>query len=62
MGASEGGGGGVGWELPPPRVPLWSPPKVGKNVLSLNPVGTEGAKAKIWLSASNIGLAEGGGV
>ena len=30
----------------------------GGGILSLNPLGTEGAKAKFWLSASNTG---GGG-
>ena len=33
----EGGGGlkrggGVGWDPPPARVPLWSPPKVGRKL------------------------------
>ena len=52
-------GGLVGWDPPPPRVPLWSPPKAGQTFLSVNPLGIEGAEAKIWLSASNIG--RGGG-
>ena len=26
------GGGGVGWDTPPPRVPLWSPPKAGRKL------------------------------
>ena len=42
-----GGGEGVPWDPPPPRGPLWSPPKAGRNFLSLNPLGTEGAEAKI---------------
>ena len=67
-GDSEGGGGagGFGPDPLPPRVPLWSPPKAGQqNIqnleknLTLTPLGTEGAEAKIWLSASNIG--RGGG-
>ena len=40
--------------------PIWSPPKVGRKYFSLNPLGTNGAEAKFWLSASNIG--RGGGV
>ena len=52
----EGGVGGSGWDTPPPRVPLWSPPKAGHT-----PLGTEGAEAKFWLSASNIGRGGGGG-
>ena len=44
---SEEGGGGFGWDPPPPRVPLWSPPKGGRKSLSLNPLVTEGAKADI---------------
>ena len=52
----RGGGveGGFGWDNPPPWVPLWSPPKAGRNFFSLNPLGTEGTEAKFWLSASNI--------
>ena len=57
----EEGKGGFGWGPPPPRVPLWSPPKGGQKVLSSNPLGTEGAEAKLWLSASNIGRGGGGG-
>ena len=53
-----GGGGGLG--PPPPWVPLWSPPKAGRKLLSVNPLGTEGAEAKFWLSASNIGRGGGG--
>ena len=56
-GGGEGGGGGVGWDPPPPRVPLWSPPKGS----CLYPLGAEGAQAKFWLSASNIGKGGGGG-
>ena len=52
---------GFGWDPPPPWVPLWSPPKAGRKLFSLNPVGTEGAEAKFWLSASNIGTGGGGG-
>ena len=33
---SEVGGGGFGWDPPPPRVPLWSPPKAGQKILALN--------------------------
>ena len=29
-GLKGGGGGGFGWDAPPPRVPLWSPPKAGQ--------------------------------
>ena len=54
------GGEGVGWDPPPPWVPLWSPPTAGQNVLSSNPLGTEGAEAKFWLSAANIGRGGGG--
>ena len=27
-----GGGGGVGWDAPPPPVPLWSPSKAGRKL------------------------------
>ena len=54
-------GGGVGWDTPPPRVPLWSPPKAGRKILSLSPLGAKDAKANFWLSASNIGTGGGGG-
>ena len=57
----KGGGGGFGWDPPPPRAPLWSPPKAGRKFVDLNPVGAEGTEAKFWLSASNIGRGEGGG-
>ena len=61
-GGSEGGeGGGFGWDTPAPRVLLWSPPKAGRKFLNLNSLGTEGAEAKFWLSASNIGRGGGGG-
>ena len=39
-------------------VPLWSPPKVGKKISNLNPLGAE---AEFWLSTSNIGRGGGGG-
>ena len=39
-GEGGGGGGGVGWDPPPPRVPLWSPPKAGRNFSSVNPPST----------------------
>ena len=58
---AHGGGGGGGWDTPPPWVPLWSLPKAGRKVLSFNPLGTKGAEAKIWLSASNIRRGGGGG-
>ena len=51
------GGGGVGWDPPPPWVPLWSLPKAGRKFFSLNPLGAE---AEFWLSASNIGRGGGG--
>ena len=54
-GISEGGRRRIWLGPPPPMVPLWSPPKAGRKLLSLNPLGTEGAKAKFWLSASNTG-------
>ena len=58
--ASIDEGGGFGWDPPPPRVPLWSPPKAGQKFqIFLNPVGTKGAETKIWPSASNIGRGEG---
>ena len=41
---TQGGGGGLAG-----RVPLWSPPKAGQQFWSLNPLGTEGAEAKLWL-------------
>ena len=62
-GGSEGKGGrggGGGWDPPPPWVPLWSLPRAGRKLLSVNPLGTEGAEANFWPSASNIG--RGGGV
>ena len=49
-GLKRGMGGRQG--PPPPRFPIWSPPKAGQNCLRLNPLGTE---ATFWLSASNIG-------
>ena len=52
-------GGGVGWDTPPPWVPLWSPLKAGRESLSLNSLDAKGAEAKFWVSASNIG--RGGG-
>ena len=61
-GGSQGGGeGGFGWDPRPPRVPLWSLLKAGQKFLSSNPLGAEGAEAKVWLSASNIGRGGGGG-
>ena len=38
-----------------------SPLKAGQEFLGFNPLGTEGAEAKFWLSASNIGRGGGGG-
>ena len=35
-------------------------PKAGRKFLTLNLLGTEGAEAKFWLSASNIGRGGGG--
>ena len=55
-GGSEGGGGLAG--DPPPMVPAKCRPKI---FLSLNPLSTEGAEAKFWLSASNIGRGGWGG-
>ena len=54
-GGSEGeeGEGGGGWDAPPSQGPTM--------VLTLNPLGTEGAETKFWLSASNIGRGGGGG-
>ena len=40
-------GGGFGWDPPPPRVPLWYPPKAGRKIRSFNPLGTEGIEAEI---------------
>ena len=51
-------GGGLAGTPPPPWIPLWSPPKAGRRLLSFNPLGTE---AKFWPSASNIGRGGGGG-
>ena len=51
----EGGGGGGGWpDPPPPMVPAEGGPKILK-------LKSEGAKAKCWLSASNIGRGGRGG-
>ena len=50
------GGGGFGWDLPSSQGP-----PMGRNVLRLNPLGTEITEAKCWLSASNIGRGGGGG-
>ena len=50
----------MGWDLPSSQ----GPPVVrtrAEQFRSLNPLGTEGAEAKIWLSASNIGTEGGGG-
>ena len=60
-GSEREGGGGGGWDTPPPRVPRWSPPKAGRKVLNSNPLGTEGAEAKFWQSASNVGRGGVGG-
>ena len=57
-GVEGGGGAGFGWDPPPPWVPLWSPPKAGRKILSFNPLGTKG---NLWLSASNIGRGGGKG-
>ena len=54
-------GGREVWLGPPSSQGPPMVPDVGQKNLSLNPLGTEGAKAKFWLSASNIGR-EGGGV
>ena len=37
------------------------PTEGGPKFVTLNPLGTEGAEAKFWLSASNTGRGEGGG-
>ena len=58
-GGSEGEGG-FGWDAPPAMVPVQSPPKAGRKFLSSNPLGAEGAEAKFWLSAPNIGRGGGG--
>ena len=50
-------GRGLAGTPPPPRVPLWPPPKAGLKILSVNPLGAE---ATLWLSASNIGRGGGG--
>ena len=63
-GCLKGGGGGVGWDPPPPMVPLMVPaeggPKIGKLKSSWRPR----AEAKFWLSASasNSGGEGGGGL
>ena len=59
-GLKRGGGRGFGWGTPPPWVPLWSPPKAGRKLLSLNLLGPKGAEVKFWLSASDIGRGGGG--
>ena len=60
-GGLKGGGGGFGWDPPssqgPPMVPTEGGPKFFE---SLNPLNAEGAEAKLWLSASNIGRGGGG--
>ena len=61
-GGSEEGGGG--WLGPPPSSegPPMVPARGGPSILKRkNPLGTEGAEAKVWLSASNIGRGGGGG-
>ena len=62
MGGLKEGGGGRGFLLGPPSSlgPPWSPPKAGQKFFSLNPLDTEGAEAKFWLSALNIGSGGGG--
>ena len=64
------GGEGVGWDPPPPTVPLWSPPprvplwslpKAGRTFVSLNRFGTEGTKAKFGCQPQTSAGEEGGG-
>ena len=55
-GGGGGGGGGV-WLGPPSSLGLPMVPTEG----GPNPLCTEGAEAKLWLSASNIGRGGGGG-
>ena len=60
-----GGEGGVWLGTPPPVLrgsPCGPPSKGGREFRSVNPLGTEGAEAKVWLSASNIGRGRGGGL
>ena len=57
-GGSEAGGGGVGRDSPPPRVPLWSPPKAGQKILSFNPLDAEQPQT---LEGEERGVWGGGG-
>ena len=58
----KGGRGRGVWLRPPPSLgPPMVPAEGGRRRLSLNPVGTEGAKAKFWLSATTLEAEEGGG-
>ena len=59
--STEGGGEGVGWDPPPPRVPLWSPPKADRKLLNVNPLGTEGAEADILAVSLKHWKGRGGG-
>ena len=45
-GGSEEGGGAVGWDPPPPRVPLWSPPKAGRKSVTLKPSHAAASSAR----------------
>ena len=54
-------GGGFGWDPPPPRVPLWSLSKAGPKILTLNPLGTEGAGANFGCQPQTLEGEEGGG-
>ena len=42
-----GGGGGLAGTPSSQGPPLWSPPKAGQKILTLNPLGTEGAEAEL---------------
>ena len=62
-------GRGVGWEPPPPRVPLWSPPKAGRKLLKLKsswhrkrPSKFLGVSLKHWKGRKGGGVRGGGGV
>ena len=57
----RGGGGGLAGTPLLTGSPCGPHRKAGPKSFSLNPLGAEGAKAKLWLSASNIGRGGGGG-
>ena len=55
QGPRQGGGGSSGGTPLLPGSGYGPRQRAGTNFFGLNPLGTEGAKANFWLSASNIG-------